>query len=59
MKNIFRALMLSCSLCLFVGCSDGGGAVTDDAEQSAVEQYEANLAAGEADLDGAAPDESE
>ena len=55
MKKVGSALLFSVSLFLAVpGCGgSGGGAVTDNAEKSAVEQYEANLADSQADLEAA------
>ncbi len=55
MKRIFGCLLFASAVTLSIpGCGgSGGGNVADGVEKSAIEEYEANLAAQQAELDGA------
>lgn len=59
MKKVLGVLLFSCSFFVLTGCERGSSNVGADAEQSAVEAYEANLAASEKDLGAAGVSEEE
>lgn len=58
MKKIFSALVCCSFAVLLSGCGGSGeGSVAEDADQTAIEEYQANLAASQEELGAPMPDD--